>query len=115
MKRLAKHHVVSGILDFIRETNDTSIAHEVARKLQKEKKGEKPDTGFVTSASTISSVERSKIEKKLRGQFKDIVAVSYKEDPKLLGGFIIRVGDWVYDSSISGQLENFRQMLYGTI
>ena len=32
-------------------------------------------------------------------------------DPELLGGLIVRVGDWQYDGSVSGRLKTLRDHL----
>ena len=39
------------------------------------------------------------------------VRATYREDPTLLGGAVIRVGSTVYDGSVRGQLEQIRQRM----
>ena len=39
------------------------------------------------------------------------VRASYREDPALLGGAVVKVGSTVYDGSVRGQLEQMRQRL----
>ena len=39
------------------------------------------------------------------------VRATYREDPALLGGAVIRVGSTVYDGSVRGQLEQIRQRM----
>ena len=116
MKRLVKNEVVSGVLEFLKDTNDASIAREVASELCSD--GEiigVPSVALVTSAACLPEDERLKIEKKMKSEFGNKLDISYVEDKSLIGGFIIRVGDFVYDNSISGQLDNIKQTLYGTI
>ena len=40
------------------------------------------------------------------------VRASYREDPALLGGAVIRVGSTVYDGSVRGQLEQMKQRMF---
>jgi F0F1-type ATP synthase delta subunit len=37
--------------------------------------------------------------------------VTFRVDPAILGGLVIRVGDKVLDSSVAGRLEGLRQSL----
>jgi F-type H+-transporting ATPase subunit b len=37
--------------------------------------------------------------------------VTFRVDPSILGGLVIRVGDKVLDSSVAGKLEGLRQSL----
>jgi F0F1-type ATP synthase delta subunit len=37
--------------------------------------------------------------------------VTFKVDPSILGGLVVRVGDKILDGSVSGQLEAMRQNL----
>ena len=37
--------------------------------------------------------------------------VTFRVDPSILGGLVVRVGDKVLDGSVSGQLETLRQSL----
>jgi F0F1-type ATP synthase delta subunit len=39
------------------------------------------------------------------------ISVSFRVDPSILGGLVVRVGDRVVDGSVSGQLANLRQQL----
>ena len=39
------------------------------------------------------------------------VRASFQEDPRLLGGAVIRLGSTVYDGSVRGQLEQMRQRM----
>ena len=34
-------------------------------------------------------------------------------DPALLGGLVVKVGDWVYDASVRTRLENLKKQLTG--
>jgi F-type H+-transporting ATPase subunit b len=67
------------------------------------------------SAEIISAVPLTEEEKETIRQ--DILAkagsqtVSFRVDPAILGGLVVKIGDKVLDGSVSGQMENLRQSL----
>jgi F-type H+-transporting ATPase subunit b len=77
-----------------------------------EKVGEMKGAGAeVTSALPLSVVEQETVKKDILGRLGGSSAVSFKVDPGILGGLVIKVGDRVMDGSVSGQLQNLRQSL----
>ena len=68
-----------------------------------------------TSAEVISALPLSEQEKETVRS--DVLAktggqsVSFRVDPAILGGLIIKVGDKVLDGSVSGQLDSMRQRI----
>jgi F-type H+-transporting ATPase subunit b len=65
----------------------------------------------VTSALPLTSSEQDTVKKDVLSSLGGSAAVSFKVDPSILGGLIIKVGDRVLDGSVSGQLQNLRQSL----
>ncbi len=64
------------------------------------------DSAVVTSALPLTSQEQDTVKKSVT--VKDI---SFKVDPSILGGLVIKVGDKVLDGSVAGKLEGLRQTL----
>ncbi len=68
----------------------------------------------VASVTTAVPLDKS-LEAKLLKQLKEItgkeVVLENHIDPGLIGGFILRLGDLEYNSSISGKLENLKREL----
>jgi len=70
----------------------------------------KGESAHVTSALPLSNDEQEAVKR-------DVLAkagakeVSFRVDPSILGGLVIRVGDKVLDSSVAGKLEGLRQSL----
>ncbi len=64
------------------------------------------DSAVVTSALPLTSQEQDTVKKSV--SVKDI---SFKVDPSILGGLVIKVGDKVLDGSVAGKLEGLRQTL----
>ena len=68
------------------------------------------ESAQVTSALPLSKDEEEAVKRDVlaKAGAKD---VTFRVDPSILGGLIIRVGDKVLDSSIAGKLEGLRQSL----
>ena len=65
----------------------------------------------VTSALPLTDEQQAVIRRDLAARLGREVAVSFRVDPRILGGLVMRVGDRVVDSSAAGQLERLRQSL----
>ncbi|TAK12970.1 MAG: ATP synthase F0 subunit B [Anaerolineae bacterium] len=59
----------------------------------------------VTSALPLTDGEKDTVKKSLKGE------VTFKVDPRILGGLVVRVGDKVVDGSVAGKLDSMRQNL----
>lgn len=65
----------------------------------------------VTSALPLNDAEKDAIRKDLVKNLSGGASISFRVDPSILGGLIVRVGDRIVDGSVSGQLQNLRQKL----
>ncbi|MBC8504066.1 MAG: F0F1 ATP synthase subunit B [Anaerolineales bacterium] len=65
----------------------------------------------VTSAVPLTDKELDQIKKDVLAKVGDQATVTFRVDPSILGGLVLRIGDKVLDSSVSGQLEGLRQKL----
>lgn len=65
----------------------------------------------VTSALPLSTVEMNKVKKDILSKVGSQATVSFRVDPSILGGLVIRVGGKVLDGSVAGQLESLRQSI----
>jgi len=63
----------------------------------------------VTSASPLSRENFSQIEEVVKQSTKGEVILTSVVDPKLIGGFILKVGDKQFDTSISSKLNKLRK------
>ncbi len=59
----------------------------------------------VISALPLEPEEQGLVKQKLLGQLKQLQDVSFRVDPSILGGLIVRVGDHILDSSVNSQLQ----------
>jgi len=62
----------------------------------------------VTSAKKLSAPEMSALKAKLKKSLGQKVEIQTSIDPELLGGFVVRVGSRLYDSSLKTKLEDLR-------
>lgn len=66
----------------------------------------------ITSALPLTAEEKESVKRDVLSQVGEQATVTFRVDPAILGGLIVRVGDKVLDGSVSGQLESMRQSLY---
>jgi F-type H+-transporting ATPase subunit b len=64
----------------------------------------------VTSALPLTSAEQDTVKKDVLAK-SGAAAVTFRVDPSILGGLVIRVGDKVLDGSVAGKLEGLRANL----
>lgn len=70
----------------------------------------KGESAEVTSALPLSDTEQDAVKKDVLAKV-GAQAVSFRVDPSILGGLVIKVGDKVMDGSVAGKLEGLRANL----
>ena len=60
----------------------------------------------VTSALPLTDAEQEAVKKNF-----DAKEITFKVDPAILGGLVVKIGDKVLDGSVAGKLEGLRQSL----
>jgi F-type H+-transporting ATPase subunit b len=65
----------------------------------------------VTSALPLTPEEQETICADMMRKLGNGTAISFRVEPSILGGLVVRVGDRVVDGSVSGRLEDLRQNL----
>lgn len=63
----------------------------------------------VVSALPLTDKEQAAVKKDVLSKLGDAATVTFRVDPKILGGLVIKVGDKVMDSSVAGQLSAMRE------
>ena len=66
----------------------------------------------VTSALPLTADEQNTIREDIVGKLGDSATITFRIDPNILGGLVIRVGDKVLDGSVAGKLSGLRQSLH---
>jgi F-type H+-transporting ATPase subunit b len=65
----------------------------------------------ITSALPLTPEEQEAVKRDILSKIGSQATVTFRMDPSILGGLVVRVGDKVLDSSVAGQLEGLRQSL----
>lgn len=65
----------------------------------------------VRTAHALSDAERAELQSTLEKKFGRKVELELTTDPALLGGFVAKVGSEIYDASVVGKIERFRESL----
>jgi F-type H+-transporting ATPase subunit delta len=65
----------------------------------------------VRSATPMPEEQLNRLREQLRLVMTREPVLETKVDPDLLGGFVVQVGDWLYDASVRTQLQTIRNRL----
>jgi F-type H+-transporting ATPase subunit b len=65
----------------------------------------------ITSALPLTPEEQETVRNDIVNKMGSGASISFRVDPNILGGLVIRVGDKVLDGSVSGKLQGLRQSL----
>jgi F-type H+-transporting ATPase subunit delta len=65
----------------------------------------------VRSAVPLPDDQQDRLRQELREAFHKEPILETRVDPDLLGGLVVRVGDWLYDASVRTRLETIRNQL----
>lgn len=65
----------------------------------------------VTSAVTLTPEEKEVVKRDVLSKLGNQATVSFRVDPAILGGLVIKAGGKLLDASVSGQLEGLKQSL----
>ncbi len=76
-----------------------------------ESEGLSGSSAEITSALPLTPAEQEAVKSDILSKVGTQATVTFRVDPSILGGLVVRVGDKVLDGSVSGQLEGLRQSL----
>lgn len=65
----------------------------------------------VASAVPLGADQQTRLKDHLRQSLKLEPILETATDPDIIGGLVVRVGDWLYDGSVRSQLETLRNQL----
>ncbi len=65
----------------------------------------------VTSAVPLTEKEAAIVQRELEARLGAGVDITFRVDPQVLGGLVVRIGDRIVDASFAGQLEQMRRAL----
>lgn len=103
---------VRNFVSVLLSRNDIGLLPDIIEQFRRLAiRGPKAQIVRVTSAVPLTDAEKQALAEKLSAQFGDTLEFDYREDPNILGGLIIRVGDRVIDASVAGKLKALREAL----
>ncbi|MCB9231102.1 MAG: ATP synthase F1 subunit delta [Bacteroidia bacterium] len=65
--------------------------------------------GVLTSASPLTPAQKAQVLAQVEKDLGTTFELEEKVDPELIGGFVLRVGDLLYDGSISSSIRKLKQ------
>lgn len=65
----------------------------------------------ITSALPLTNEEQETVKRELLSTLGESAELTYRVDPSILGGLIVRVGDRVMDGSVLGQLQELKEQI----
>lgn len=80
---------------------------EQYRRLVLELKGVQP--GVVTSVAPLTDEQQKRLAESLGKALGKTMELSYRTDPELVGGLVVRIGNRVFDASVVTQLRRFKE------
>ena len=69
-------------------------------------------TAVITTAVPLDAKSYDELKSKLEAETGKQIEFQTRIDPSIIGGFIIRIGDNLYDASLSNRLRNIKKELY---
>lgn len=99
----AANKLVGEALD---EQRQRSLIADFFSKVPADLSGFRGESAVVTSALPLTEAEQTNVKSALSG-----AAVTFKVDPRILGGLIVRAGDRVVDNSVASQMNALRDSL----
>ena len=98
----------------IKRGRDRDIEQAIAAFIKKSRKARGILDAIVTVAEPITADVEASVQSKLREVTGKDVILSVRQDPSIMGGIIIQVGDKRIDGSISRRLEELEKSLLRT-
>jgi F-type H+-transporting ATPase subunit delta len=111
-KRLGLSEMSLKILDVLlrnHRINDLGAIVEAVAEMVRQQTG--TVAADVRSAHALSDGELDSLRKTLEAKMGKKVEISVATDPALLGGFVAKVGSEIYDASVIGKINKFRESL----
>lgn len=110
--RLKLQKELRNLIAVLIDHNRIAQVSEVAaawRALVQEQSGVKP--AEIVTARELGATEREALAAEVAKLAGAKISASYKIDPAILGGTVVRIGSTVYDGSVRGRLERLKETL----
>lgn len=102
---------VRNLLYALMQHGDLGLLADITAALRQRRTEAAPVAVEVVTATALDDDQRQALEDKLTAQYGAGLAYSYRIDPSILGGIIVRVGDKLIDSSVASKLAAMKHTL----
>ena len=82
--------------------------HEIDRRLGRMR-------GELLAPIEVPIEDVQALEKRLKGLLGADVMLSQRQDKTVLGGFVVRIGDWLFDATVDAELAKAKELLSGVL
>jgi F-type H+-transporting ATPase subunit delta len=107
---------IYNLLLLMGQEDDLELLPEVASALSETVSGQRaPIKAEIVSAAELSDDDKDQLRKKLTAQYGEGLIFSFREDPSLMGGLRVRVGDHLIDTSVASRLATLRESLSSAV
>lgn len=104
------HPITEGFIDLMTSRKRESYLESIASAFLRQYKQHKHIiTAVITTASGLDENLRRQVHELVKNSVKSEVELIEKVDNKLIGGFVLRIGDQQVDASISRKLQELRR------
>lgn len=100
---------VSAVLELLRRQSETRRRELLKAYLRQMRREQARNTLLIEHAGPLASKARDEIVSSMSAKAGRRLSVETRENPELLGGVRVRLGDDVYDASIAGRLAALSQ------
>jgi F-type H+-transporting ATPase subunit delta len=109
------HPVSQLFIDLLIKNKREEYLHQIALNfLNKYRKHSGIETAVFTSAIAVNDKTLESVIQLVKNIFKTDVELTSQVDEKIMGGFVLRVGDKQFDASVQSKLEKIKRKLINT-
>lgn len=102
---LTAKHVTSGVVSFLKKTNQSHLLPQVAKEVAKRSHAQlDPNTAIIESPVLLTPIQLNSLKHQLSAIFNRDLEIDNRANPQLIAGLLIKVGDHVIDQSINARI-----------
>lgn len=109
---VTSHNEMENLIRVLSENKRLDLFPEISRLFEAEMATETGSVSLtVTSAFAMNDAQKTETRNSLSKQLNATCEIDFCVNEKMIGGMIVRSGNWVMDGSITGQLAKLRNSL----
>ena len=105
-------NLTKSVLEVLAKRKETKLIPQVGEALRQiGTRNKNQNLGTVWSVIPLSEHILARIKKIMQTRIKRDIELKNQQDPSLLGGFRVEIGDWVLDASLKSDFDNLQKVL----